>query len=118
MPYVALVATSTIVFVVLFLRALREKDERQDAERKAHREEVSHLHESHRQEIAQLNQARIEEVASLCQRIQAPEVAVVDHAAQNAQPDPPPLDLEDDAAVIANAEARMEEFARDLEGVT
>lgn len=39
-------------------------------------------------------------IQDLCQRIQAPHAAVAEHAAKDAQPDPPPVDLDDDAQMF------------------
>lgn len=125
MLYVALTAcfgwvATTCLFAYLLLKVL----ERQNEERAAHRIEVdvqrqenAQASRSHREEIAALNQARIEEVANLLQRIQAPEYATAEHAGRNATPDPPPLDYEDDVGLLAEAQARMDEFASDLEAM-
>lgn len=122
MPYVAVAAclgwaVTTCLFGYLLLRVL----DRQSEERQAHRIEVdvqrqenAQAAKSHREEIAALNQARIEEVANLLQRIQAPEQATAEHAGRGATPDPPPLDYEDDEALLAEAQERMDAFAADL----
>lgn len=119
--------TTCLLLWVMERRDRRSQEER-TTERKAHRDEVAQaaralleqaqhhssaitaMAESHRQEIAALNQARCEEVANLCQRIQAPEQAAMTHAAANALPDPVPLDIEDDAELIANREAMLRQF--------
>lgn len=109
---------TTCLFAYLLLKVL----DRQSEERAAHRIEVdvqrqenAEAAKSHREEIAALNQARIEEVANLLQRIQAPEQATAEHAGRNATSDPPPLDYEDDEALLAEAQDRMDAFGRDLE---
>lgn len=111
-----------VITTCLFAYLLLKLVERQHEERAAHRIEVDAQRQdttaqaqSHREEIAALNQARIEEVANLLQRIQAPQYATAEHAGRNATPDPPPLDYEDDAALIAQAQERMDEFSADLE---
>ena len=43
----------------------------------------------------------------LCQRIQAPALAVVEHATQHAGPDPAPIDLDDDEAMFKAREERL-----------
>ena len=77
---------------------------------RAHAEQLERLVESRREEVAALHQARVEEIANLCQRIQAPEAATMEHASRNAGPDPAPLDIEDDSALLANREAMLRQF--------
>lgn len=110
----ALAAFPGVITTCLLVWLLLEILKRQHEERASHRIEISALSESHREEVAALNQARVEEVANLCQRIQAPEVAVAAHAAEGALPDPPAVDLEDDDALIRASQERMDNFANDL----
>lgn len=57
--------------------------------------------EAHNRETAGLRAT----IDMLCQRIQAPALATAEHAAQNAGPDPVPVDLDDDEQM---AELRKE----------
>jgi hypothetical protein len=119
----ALAALPGVITSCLLAYVLKLVLDRHAEERQAHRIEIdvqrqdnASVAKSHREEIAALNQARIEEVANLLQRIQAPEVAVAEHATRDAFVDPPPVDLEDDGQIVANAQQRLEAFAAELEG--
>ena len=92
-----------------FLWMLRDQAKAHERERRAFRDELACAHAAHRKEVADLHQARVEEVANLLQRIQAPEQAVVTHAATTAPPDPPPVNLDDDEALYDEYRQR---FAR------
>lgn len=70
-------------------------------------ERFERMADSHRKDVAALHQARMEETADLLQRIQAPEQAAASHGAKDALPDPPPVNLEDDEAMLAAYEERM-----------
>lgn len=48
----------------------------------------------------------------LCQRIQAPTLATAEHAAQGAEPDPPPIDLDDDEQMQEAREEREQSWQR------
>lgn len=102
----ALAALPGVVTSCLLAWLLLKVLERQSEERQAHRIEIDGLNTGHRKEVA-----------DLLQRIQAPMAAVADHSiAQNAVPDPPPIDLEDDMALLDQRERDLEQLARELEG--
>lgn len=116
-------AVTTCVLIVVFLRALREKDERQVQEVALHRVEIEGfltrqeaLLAAHREEIAALVRSQRAEVADLCQRIQAPQIAVAAHTAQNASPDPfqPHLDDDDALLEIRRREQELDSMAATL----
>lgn len=88
--------------------------ERQGEERAQHRIEVDSLTRSHAEQSQRENEAHRKEVADLCQRLQAPQQAVVTHASLQGPSDPPPLDLENDLEMIAARERALEEFAETL----
>lgn len=125
----ALAALPGVITSCLLVWVLLQVMKTHSDERTAHRTEVTAaaraydertagLVSSFREEISALNQARIEEVANLLQRIQAPEAAVAQHAGRNAGPDDPPLDLEDDMAMLEERERMLDNFRSELEGRT
>lgn len=65
-----------------------------------HRIEVDSLTRQHAEQTQKLLEAHRREVANLCQRLQAPDVAVAEHVGQNTTFDPPSVDLADDQALI------------------
>jgi hypothetical protein len=127
MPYIALAAClGWVVTTCLFVWVLKLILTRQDEERRAHRTEVAHaaralgemsqahrlelagiaashsadmaaVHATHGERIEKLIEGHRQEVANLCQRLQAPQVAVAEHVGQNTLQDPPQVDLENSA---------------------
>lgn len=95
------VITSCLLGFVLFRLLDRQNEERQ----------------AHRIEVDALTRAHAEQITELCQRIQAPVAAIGEYAVRNAEPDPDPIDLEDDAALLLRErEQQLQDLARQLEG--
>jgi hypothetical protein len=123
MPYVlafSVVLNGALVYG--FLRFVSTRDKAHRAEVEESRTEVrviqadlSALVRSHAEQLERLDKAHRQEVATLCQRIQAPQVAVGEHMGQFAPPDPPSLDLDDDLGMIEERERRLDAFAQQLE---
>lgn len=97
------VITSCLLGYVLYAVLARQAEERQ-----AHRIEVDALTHAHADQLASLTEAHRREVANLCQRIQAPQIAVAEHVGQTTH-DPAQVDLENDA-VLAQIAKREEEL--------
>jgi hypothetical protein len=122
MPYVlafSVVLNGALVYG--FLRFVSTRDKAHRAEVEESRTEVrviqadlSALARSHAEQLERLDKAHRQEVATLCQRIQAPQIAVGEHMGQFAPPDPPNLDLEDDLALLSERKRQMQEFAEEL----
>jgi hypothetical protein len=128
------VITTCLLAWILLEAQERHANERR-AEHEAHRTEIAHaaralleevgrhrievdlLSQAHREQLQNLIDTHRREVATLCQRIQAPQVAVAQHMPQDLPPDPPQIDLEDDAAMIEfrRREQSLDALARDLE---
>lgn len=89
-----------------FLLVLDRKDQRQQAETSHLLERLEALVETHRAELVGVFASHREEVAVLCQRIQAPEVAVIEH--NQAQQEPPTVQH----AMTDEQAAEREEMAR------
>jgi hypothetical protein len=107
-PYLAVSSFSCSCGVDLSFA--RERERYEDA-LKAERTEIALLHVTHREQTAKLFDAYREDVAQLCQRIQAPELAVVEHQQGRVrEPDSHPLTDEQIAEQQEAAEliARME----------
>lgn len=85
----ALAALPGVITSCLLAWVLSLVLERQNEERQAHRIEVDRLATVH-----------ADQVAGLLQRIQAPQVAVSEHAATHFPPDPIHPDLDDDDALM------------------
>jgi hypothetical protein len=104
------------VFVVV-----REREAIRHAEElKAERTEISLLHVAHREQLDRLLSAHREDVQALCQRIQAPEIAVLEHQQANAtEPDSMPLTDEQLAAQQEQAAfiQRLEQFENENAGI-
>lgn len=121
----ALAALPGVITSCLLAWLLVRLLDKQNDERTAHRAEVaalgtayaadvSAIHATHSEQLGALLDAHRQEVANLCQRLQAPEIAVAEHLGQQAPPDPPPVDLEDDLALISEREKALREFAEEL----
>lgn len=104
MTFIALAYVGTVAGFLKFLDRERQRQDTQQSE--------------HRREVAELNQARIEETHGLLQRIQSPDTAVAQHAGAVAPPDPAPLSLEDDAAMLEAYEERMRNMGLDVGAVS
>src|SRR4051812_7290884 len=86
---------TTCLLVFVLLKVL----ERQNEERVAHRIEIDQLVSAQREQIERLIGVHRKEVANLCQRIQAPQVAVAQHIPSALPQAPPQVDLDDDATL-------------------
>lgn len=103
-----------------FLLVLDRKDQRQQAETSRLLERFEALVEAHRVELVGVFASHREEVAVLCQRIQAPEVAVIEHnqaqqappSVQHAMTDEQAAEAEERARVIAEMERLENEALR------
>jgi hypothetical protein len=102
---------ATALIVIGFLVLLERQNKRHALALSAERTEVSLLHVAHREELVRLFQAHREDVQVLCQRIQAPELAVVEHQQGRVmEPDSHPLtdqqiaEQQEAAALIAQME--------------
>jgi hypothetical protein len=102
---------ATALIVIGFLVVLERQNKRHAQALEAERTEVSLLHVAHRQELVRLFQAHREDVQVLCQRIQAPELAAVEHQQGRVmEPDSHPLtdaqiaEQQEAAALIAQME--------------
>lgn len=101
----------TALIVIGFLVLLERQNKRHDLALKAERTEVGLLNVAHREELMRVFEAHREDVSVLCQRIQAPELAVVEHQQGRVrEPDSHPLTDEQIAQEQEAAEliARME----------
>jgi hypothetical protein len=101
----------TALIVIGFLVLLERQNKRHALALREERTEVSLLHVAHREELVRLFTAHREDVAGLCQRIQAPELAVVEHQQGRVkEPDSYPLtdeqiaEQQQTAALIARME--------------
>lgn len=128
----ALAALPGVITSCLLVYVLLKALERQNEERKAHRSEVASaaralgemaqaqraelvaLAATHTADLAAIHSTHREQIETLLQRIQAPEVAVANHAAERFPADPPQYDLDDDLALMNDAERRMRELAEEL----
>jgi hypothetical protein len=121
----ALAALPGVITSCLLVWVLSTVLSRQSVERKAHRDDIARLvtanrdevagltasysadlaatHATHREQLDSLVDKHRREVADLCQRIQAPQIAVAEHAGQNTT-DLPSVDIADDKALQAIAE--------------
>jgi hypothetical protein len=83
---------ATALIVIGFLSCSSGRTSATPSPLSAERTEVSLLHVAHREELVRLFQAHREDVQVLCQRIQAPELAVVEHQQGRVmEPDSHPL---------------------------
>ena len=111
------VVTSCLLAYVLRFTLDRHSEERQahrieiDQRAEAHSSQVSALLALHTEQMAKSSEAHRREIADLCQRIQAPQVAVQEHAGRYAGPDPLQPDLDDDE-VLAEIKRREEDMFR------
>jgi len=81
---IALLAAAALACALLTANAL---------ERRAHNQHTAALITNQAETV----QAFIAQVDRLCQRLQAPQQAVIDHTIQTLQPGPPPIPMDDDA---------------------
>lgn len=104
-----------VVTTCLLVRLLVARERAADTEREELRTdvrtaqtEIASLARAHAEQLERLTEAHRKEVGNLCQRIQAPEIAVAEHLGQTAR-DPAQVDLENDQALaeIAKREADM-----------
>lgn len=104
---------TTCLLVFVLLKVL----ERQNEERQGHRIEVDQLVSAQREQIERLIGVHRKEVANLCQRIQAPQVAVAQHIPSDLPQDPPQVDLDDDATLreIRKREGDLNLLAQELQ---
>ena len=118
MLYVALTAClGWVATACLFIWLLFKRDSSAAAEREVLRteirvaqSEITSLVRGHAEQLERITESHRKEVADLCQRIQAPETAVMTHIAANVPPDPPPLDLENDLALIEQRDRELREL--------
>jgi signal transduction histidine kinase len=105
-----------VVVIAVFLIEMQGR--RAEASRQSHAEELKEartelalLHVAHAQQMHKLFEAHREDVANLCQRIQAPEAAVIEHQQHNV-PDLPSMPLTDEQIAeqqeLASVIERME----------
>lgn len=110
-----LAALPGVVTTCLLVWVLAKVLERQNEERQSHRIEVDALNSAHAEQLAKLIDGQRREVANLCQRLQAPQIAVAEHVGQNTIADPIQPDLNDDLALLRERERELEQMSRDLE---
>lgn len=92
------VITTCLLVWVLAKREDSARTERDGlrAELATSRDDLTTLAKSHAEQLERLSEAHRKEVGDLCQRIQAPEIAVAEHLGQNTARDPASIDLEND----------------------
>lgn len=140
----ALAALPGVITTCLLVWALKVVLDRQNDERKAHRTEVAAaaralgemaqaqraelaslaasysadlaaVHATHREQTQALIEIHRREVATLCQRIQAPQVAVAQHMPQDLPSDPHQPDIEDDLALLNDRKRELDRLEAELQ---
>lgn len=115
----ALAALPGVVISCLFIWLLVRVFDKQNDERAAHRIEVDRvttangqqtaaLVATHGEQIAKLTDAHRREVANLCQRLQAPQIAVAEHVGQTTIHDPAQVDIENDDLLSQIAQRELD----------
>lgn len=101
-----------VLTTCLFGWLLAKREESARIERDGLRGELSNaradlttLAKDHSDQLERISEAHRKEVGNLCQRIQAPEIAVAEHVGQNTLRDPVSVDIENDE-VLAEIQRR------------
>ena len=109
------VATACLIWVLA--KAERAEREELRVEIRMAQTEITSLVRAHAEQLERITEAHRKEVATLCQRIQAPQVAVAQHLPADLPPDPSQPHLDDDDALyeLHKRERELDDFAASLQ---
>lgn len=103
-----LLALPGVITSCLLAYVLKLATDKHAEERAQHRIEVDHLTTQNSEQIARLNDAHSRQVANLCQRLQAPQIAVAEHVGQSTVHDPSQTDIENDELLAKIAQRELD----------